>query len=82
MPKEDTAAVRDSVVVDARLAWTSAIAAGLLDDADRQLVRSRIAKRVEAANALRRVPLDNGDEPEFVFVPFRQLVEPAGDDAR
>ena len=68
----DDDTVADSRDVDARLAVVLARFGDRLDDAGRATVRARIVAQLAEAAALRAVPLQNGDEPDFVFAPFRQ----------
>lgn len=58
--------------IDARLAVVLARFGDRLDDAGRAAIRSRIAEQREQAAELRAVKLQNGDEPDSVFAPFRQ----------
>ena len=68
----DDATAADNREADARLAVVLARFGDRLDDADRAAVRTRIVEQVAEAAELRAVPLQNGDEPDFVFAPFRQ----------
>ena len=68
----DDATAADNREADARLAVVLARFGDRLDDADRAAVRTRIVEQVVEAAELRAVPLQNGDEPDFVFAPFRQ----------
>ena len=68
-PTELTASQRS--VVDARLAAVSALYGDRWDDEQRAHVRRDIERQVVLASHLRRTQLDNDDEPEIVFVPFR-----------
>ena len=65
----------DEAVVEARLALARASSGLNLDAVEAEAVRRQIARSLARARALRRVPLENGDEPDIVFVPF------LGDDA-
>ncbi len=71
MANQEVAAARDAAIVEARMQWALALAPTPLGPAERDIVRSRIAKRVEETGALRRVPLANHDEPEIVYAPYR-----------
>ena len=61
----------DTAEVEARLALAKARLGDWPHAANEATIRSQIARSVEQARVLRRVPLANGDEPEIVFVPFR-----------
>lgn len=54
---------------DARLALAEARAHRPLTDAERELVRDRIARDLENRAALRDLPLTNGDPPDPPFQP-------------
>jgi hypothetical protein len=43
-----------------------------LSDAEKAEVRKNVEGNVEAAEKLRSVPLENGDEPFSVFTPWRR----------
>lgn len=58
-------------LIEARLADLLARFGDRLDDQARAQIRGRIAHQVALGAALRRVPLTNADEPEFVFTPYR-----------
>jgi hypothetical protein len=59
-------------IIDARLTELVARFGVRFDDDQRAQVRSRIARTVALADSLRKLPLTNADEPEIVFVPFRE----------
>lgn len=42
-----------------------------LSDEQRAQVLTRIERTLKLADAMRRLPLANGDEPEIVFTPYR-----------
>lgn len=71
MVERDDTALPGASIVELRLAWATALSSHPLGPAERDIVRSRIAKRVEEAGALRRISLANADEPEIVFAPYR-----------
>lgn len=73
MANQEAAAARDAAIVEARMEWALALAPTPLGPAERDVVRSRIAKRVEEAGTLRRIPLANHDEPEIVYAPYRSI---------
>ena len=56
---------------DARMELILARFGKLLDDDARRAVRAEVAALVHRAEALRKFPLDNGDGPFPVFVPYR-----------
>ena len=65
--------------LDARLALSLLRVPRRLPDEEQQLVRQRIMRFLDLRQALRAVPLENGDEPAFTFDPAavdrRQLKE-------
>jgi hypothetical protein len=68
-PAEDP---RHTPVIDARLADLTARFPDRFSDAQRAQVRARIARTVTLGESMRRTPLTNADEPEIVFVPYRE----------
>jgi hypothetical protein len=68
----------DDAIVEARMAWTRALALWPLGPEEDALVRRRVARRVEAGRRLRQVPLGNADEPDGAFVPDRVGDGPPG----
>jgi hypothetical protein len=58
--------------IEGRLAILRGRFGDRLSDEEWMAVRQRIAKAVERGEQLRRAPLTNGDEPEIVFVPYRE----------
>ena len=56
---------------EARMSYVLARFGGHLDEAARKSVRAEIDGLVGRAEALRKVPLDNGDGPFPVFRPYR-----------
>jgi hypothetical protein len=68
-PSEDP---RHTPIIDARLTELVARFGDRFDDDQRAQVRSRIARTVSLADSLRKLPLTNADEPEIVFVPYRE----------
>jgi hypothetical protein len=56
---------------DARMALVIARFGKQLDEAARKVVRAEIEQHVRRAEALRKIPLDNGDGPFPVFHPYR-----------
>ncbi len=69
-----------TAAVEARLTLAQARTGLLLEPDEAAAVRRQIARSLAQAAALRRVPLENGDEPEIVFVPFRSDVGDGADD--
>lgn len=67
-PKPEEAARTE---VDARMELILARFGKQLDADARKAVRSEIEGHVRRAEALRKIKLDNGDEPFPVFIPFR-----------
>jgi hypothetical protein len=63
---------RHTPVIDARLADLTARFPDRFSDAQRAQVRARIARTVTLGESIRRTPLTNADEPEIVFVPYRE----------
>lgn len=57
--------------VDARMEVVLARFGKQLDEAARRTVRAEVEGHVRRAEALRKVPLDNGDGPFPVFHPYR-----------
>ena len=76
-PKSDQAATEtvdpDDADIDARMDLILARYGDRLDDDARASVRREVAGIVRRAKSLRRFPLDNGDGPATVWVPFRPL---------
>jgi hypothetical protein len=56
---------------DARMELVLARYGNQLDEAARKSVRSEVESHVRRAEALRKIPLDNGDGPFPVFHPYR-----------
>src|SRR4051812_25445398 len=56
---------------DARMELILARYGKLLDEAARKSIRAEIEGHVRRAEALRKIPLDNGDGPFPVFHPYR-----------
>jgi hypothetical protein len=63
---------RQTPVIDARLAELTARYGERLSEVQRAQVRARIARSVALGDTLRATPLTNADEPEIVFVPYRE----------
>ncbi len=57
--------------LEPRLAAIRAATARPLTDEDWALVRTRLQRSMAMADAVRAVPLDNGDGPAGGFTPFR-----------
>ena len=68
-PSEDP---RHTPIIDAQLAELNARFGDRFNDDQRAQVRARIARSVALADSLRKLPLTNADEPEIVFVPYRE----------
>jgi hypothetical protein len=51
-------------VVEAAIGWE-------LDEEGRDAVRERVAGHLKLGDALRAFPLENADEPDFVFSAYR-----------
>jgi len=62
----------DDAIIEARMTESEARFGRRLTDEQREQVRTRHARTLALAQALRTVPLTNADEPEYVFVPFRK----------
>jgi hypothetical protein len=62
--------------VEARLAIVVARHGARLDEAARETIRGRIAGQVRRASRLRQQPLDNGEGPFPVFIPYRGPLVP------
>lgn len=71
-PKEDPEAERRDAEVEARMALILARYGDRLDDDARQVVRRDVEAVVRRGERLRKVPLDNGDGPYPVFIPYRK----------
>lgn len=63
---------KDEAVVAARMAESEARFGSRMTDEQREQVKSRHARTVGLAAAMRKVPLTNADEPEYAFVPYRK----------
>ncbi len=63
--------VARDAVIEARLAAIEATYSGRFDDEQRARVRTNLARALDLAARLRRVPLANSDEPDPAFVPYR-----------
>jgi hypothetical protein len=61
----------DESTVQARLDAVLARHGEQLDEGQKMALRQPIEGLLATERALREVPLDNGDEPEIVFVPYR-----------
>jgi hypothetical protein len=61
---------------DARMELVLARFGKLLDDDARASVRAEVEAIVRRAELLRKSPLDNGDGPFPVFIPYRAPLEP------
>jgi hypothetical protein len=68
---EEQADERRDRIVDARLAQAIARFGDRFDQAQWDAIRENILGMMKCGDALRAVPMGNGDEPEIVFVPFR-----------
>ncbi|HEX3723793.1 MAG TPA: hypothetical protein VHV31_13435 [Nitrolancea sp.] len=62
---------RDTVV-DARFRTLAVKYGERFDAAAEAKIRNDIGKLVDAAETLRKLPLANGDEPDFAFQPVRR----------
>jgi hypothetical protein len=58
-------------IVDAKLALAKARFGDRFDSAQWDAIRENITGLTKCGDALRAVPMTNGDEPEIVFVPYR-----------
>ena len=58
-------------IVDARLAQAKARFGDRFEAAQWDTIREDMKKSIEQRNRLRAVPMDNANEPEIVFVPYR-----------
>ncbi len=67
----DAGSPSDAIVV-ARLAEIEARFGEVLDDAQRSRIRRAVERQMTLARRLRRTPLQNADEPEIVFHPYRR----------
>lgn len=70
-PNDEPKAKPATTEADARMALVLARFGGQLDEEARQTIRAEIEHQVRRAEALRKVPLDNGDGPYPVFHPYR-----------
>jgi len=62
---------RDAII-DARYRILAVKYGDRFDAAAEQKIRNDIGRLVDAAEALRQLPLANGDEPDFVFSAVRR----------
>ena len=62
---------RDAII-DARYRTLAVRYGDRFDAAAEQKIRNDIGRLVDAAEALRQLPLANGDEPDFVFSAVRR----------
>ena len=67
--QEGDAAVKAEA--DARMELVLARFGSRLDEAARKSIRAEVEAHVRRAQALRKIPLDNGDGPFPVFHPYR-----------
>lgn len=67
----DESAAHQAAEISARLALARARLGQRFRDADEAAVQHQIARSVAQAGMLRGVQLDNADEPEIVFAPYR-----------
>ena len=70
-PKDKGDASKPPTEAEARMSYVLARFGGHLDEAARKSVRAEIDGLVGRAEALRKLPLDNGDGPFPVFRPYR-----------
>jgi hypothetical protein len=63
---------RHGPLIDDRLAELTARYGDRFGDEQRAQVRARIARSAALGEKLRATPLTNADEPEIVFVPYRE----------
>jgi hypothetical protein len=68
--------VKASAEADARMELVLARFGKSLDDDARASVRAEVEAIVHRAELLRKFPLDNGDGPFPVFIPYRAPLEP------
>jgi hypothetical protein len=61
----------DDGIVDTRLAQLKARFGDRFDEAQWAAIRKSVVDLKQCSDRLRAVPMENGDEPEIVFVPFR-----------
>lgn len=61
-----------AAVVEARYQMLAARFGDRFDAAAEEKLRGDLRRLVDAAEALRALPLANGDEPDFVFPPVRR----------
>jgi len=59
-------------IIDARYRTLAAKYGDRFDAAAEQKIRNDIGRLVDAAEALRQLPVANGDEPDFVFSATRR----------
>ena len=62
---------RDEAIVEGRLAELIARYGARWDEKELALIRARIGRSIKIGDALRAVPMTNGDEPGNVFKPYR-----------
>jgi len=62
---------RDKAIVEGRLAELIARYGARWNETELELIRTRIDRSIKIGDALRAVPMTNGDEPGNVFTPFR-----------
>lgn len=67
--------MNDEKVVQAMVDLTLASLDGPVSDEDVETIRKNVSEYVEEASAMRRIPLENADEPDFVFRVYREEQE-------